>query len=196
MLSRLSRLASLQVVVNYAASAQAAEEVAEQIKADGGDATIVQADLSKPEEIQKCAPPGPLLGPVWHAPALRMAATCRLFDEAMAKWQTVDVLVNNAGITRDTLMMRMKPEQWQAVIDTNLTGVFYATQVGLWSAYRSPSCCQGGLQPSDFPRVQAATKIMAKKRKGSIVNITSVVGVVGNAGQANYAAAKVQQPCR
>lgn len=52
----------------------------------------------------------------------------RLFEEALAKWSTVDVLVNNAGITRDTLLMRMKPEQWQAVIDTNLTGVFYATQ--------------------------------------------------------------------
>jgi 3-oxoacyl-[acyl-carrier protein] reductase len=72
--------------------------------------------------------------------------------------------VNNAGITKDTLMMRMKPEQWQDVIDVNLSGVFYATQ--------------------------AATKIMGKKRKGRVVNIASVVGLVGNAGQANYAAAK------
>ena len=54
---------------------------------------------------------------------------CRLFKEAVDSWGTVDVLVNNAGITRDTLIMRMKPEQWQAVIDTNLTGVFYAIQV-------------------------------------------------------------------
>ena len=54
---------------------------------------------------------------------------CRLFKEAVNSWGTVDVLVNNAGITRDTLIMRMKPEQWQAVIDTNLTGVFYAIQV-------------------------------------------------------------------
>ena len=54
---------------------------------------------------------------------------CRLCDEAVSKWQTVDVLVNNAGITKDSLVMRMKPEAWQAVIDTNLTGVFYATQV-------------------------------------------------------------------
>jgi len=129
-----------RVVVNYASSSGAAEEVAEQIKQSGGDATVVQADLSNPEDIQK------------------------LFDEAVAKWQTVDVLVNNAGITKDSLIMRMKPAQWQAVIDTNLTGVFYATQ--------------------------AATKIMQKKRKGRIVNITSVVGVTGNAGQANYAAAK------
>jgi len=55
--------------------------------------------------------------------------TCRLFKEAVNSWGTVDVLVNNAGITKDTLIMRMKPEQWQAVIDTNLTGVFYAIQV-------------------------------------------------------------------
>ena len=72
--------------------------------------------------------------------------------------------MSNAGITKDTLMLRMKPEAWQAVIDVNLSGVFYCTQ--------------------------QATKIMAKKRTGRIVNITSVVGVVGNAGQANYSAAK------
>ena len=57
------------------------------------------------------------------------ASECRLFKEAVDSWGTVDVLVNNAGITRDSLIMRMKPEQWQAVIDTNLTGVFYAIQV-------------------------------------------------------------------
>jgi 3-oxoacyl-[acyl-carrier protein] reductase len=57
------------------------------------------------------------------------ASACRLFKEVVDFWGTVDVLVNNAGITRDTLIMRMKPEQWQAVIDTNLTGVFYAIQV-------------------------------------------------------------------
>ena len=61
---------------------------------------------------------------------------CRLIKEAVDKWGTVDILVNNAGITRDTLIMRMKPEQWQSVIDTNLTGVFYATQVTVWT-----QCC-------------------------------------------------------
>ncbi|CAK9269427.1 unnamed protein product [Sphagnum jensenii] len=87
-----------------------------------------------------------------------------LFKAALDKWGTVDILVNNAGITKDTLLMRMKKQQWQDVIDLNLTGVFLCTQ--------------------------AATKVMMKKRKGRIVNISSVVGVTGNIGQANYAAAK------
>lgn len=77
---------------------------------------------------------------------------------------SVDILVNNAGITRDTLLMRMKESDWQAVIDTNLTGAFH--------------CIKG------------VTKLMMKQRHGSIINISSVVGLTGNAGQANYAAAK------
>lgn len=98
-------------------------------------------------------------------PPLSQAADAQaLIQAAVSEWGTIDALVNNAGITRDTLMLRMKPEQWQAVIDVNLSGVFYATQ--------------------------AATKVMAKKRKGRIVNISSVVGLTGNAGQVNYAAAK------
>lgn len=92
------------------------------------------------------------------------ADVAALFKAAVDKWGTVDILVNNAGITKDTLLMRMKKEQWQDVIDLNLTGVFLCTQ--------------------------AATKIMMKKRKGRIVNISSVVGVTGNVGQSNYAAAK------
>lgn len=87
-----------------------------------------------------------------------------MFDEAVAKFGTVDVLVNNAGITRDTLVMRMKPAMWQDVIDINLSGVFYCTQ--------------------------AFFKLASKKRTGRIVNISSVVGQIGNPGQANYAAAK------
>jgi len=87
-----------------------------------------------------------------------------LFSSAMDKYGTVDILVNNAGITRDTLLMRMKQEQWQQVIDLNLTGVFLCTQ--------------------------AAVKIMMKKRTGRIVNISSVVGKIGNPGQVNYASAK------
>ena len=80
------------------------------------------------------------------------------------KWGGVDILVNNAGITRDTLLLRMKEEDWDAVLNTNLKGVFNCTK--------------------------AAVKYMAKQRSGAIVNISSVVALMGNAGQANYAAAK------
>jgi 3-oxoacyl-[acyl-carrier protein] reductase len=132
--------AGARVCVNYAASAAKAEETAREVEALGGEAIAVKADVSKRDELDA------------------------LVKAAVDKWGTVDVLVNNAGITRDGLMMRMKPEAWNEVIDTNLSAVFFATQ--------------------------AATKVMGKARKGRIVNITSVVGVVGNAGQANYSAAK------
>lgn len=88
----------------------------------------------------------------------------KMFEQVVEKYGTVDVLINNAGITRDTLVPRMKPEMWQAVIDTNLSGVFYCTQA-FW-------------------------KVASKKRTGRIINMASVVGQIGNPGQANYAAAK------
>ncbi|WP_373479742.1 3-oxoacyl-[acyl-carrier-protein] reductase [Geminocystis sp.] len=87
-----------------------------------------------------------------------------MFKETTNKWGRVDILVNNAGITRDTLLLRMKLEDWQQVINLNLTGVFL--------------CCK------------AASKIMLKQKSGRIINISSVAGQMGNAGQANYSAAK------
>jgi 3-oxoacyl-[acyl-carrier protein] reductase len=94
-----------KVVVNYANSSGAADELVAQIASTGGEAIAVQADVSKAEQMDA------------------------LFSTVMAKWARVDILVNNAGITRDTLLLRMKPEDWQAVIDTNLTGVFLATRL-------------------------------------------------------------------
>jgi 3-oxoacyl-[acyl-carrier protein] reductase len=134
--------AGQKVVVNYVSdrSKEAAEATAEEIKSLGGDAMVVQADSSSVEGVDK------------------------MFAQIVEKFGTVDVLVNNAGITKDTLVMRMKPEQWQAVIDINLTGVFYCTK--------------------------AFFKIASKNRSGRIINISSVVGQIGNPGQANYAAAK------
>ncbi|MBD2080679.1 3-oxoacyl-[acyl-carrier-protein] reductase [Leptolyngbya sp. FACHB-17] len=128
------------VVVNYASSSGAADEVVALITEKGGSAIAVKADVSKADQVDA------------------------LIEATMEKYGRIDVLVNNAGITRDTLLLRMKPEEWQAVIDLNLTGVFLCTR--------------------------AVSKIMLKQRSGRIVNITSVAGQMGNPGQANYSAAK------
>lgn len=99
-------LASLgaSVVVNYASSSQAAEELVSEITAAGGNAVALQADVSSSEEVDN------------------------LFKTVLEKFNKIDILVNNAGITRDTLLLRMKPEDWQAVINLNLTGVFLCTR--------------------------------------------------------------------
>jgi 3-oxoacyl-[acyl-carrier protein] reductase len=129
------------IVVNYASSSSAAEQVVAEIAAIGkGSAIALQADVSQAEQVET------------------------LFNSILEKWGQIDVLVNNAGITRDTLLLRMKIEDWQSVIDLNLTGVFLCTR--------------------------AVSKIMLKQRSGRIINITSVAGQMGNPGQANYSAAK------
>lgn len=128
------------IAVNYASSSEAAERVVAEIGALGGSAIALPADVSKSDQVEG------------------------LVEAVMQKWGQIDVLVNNAGITRDTLLLRMKPEDWQAVIDLNLTGVFLCTR--------------------------SVSKIMLKQRSGRIVNITSVAGQMGNPGQANYSAAK------
>ncbi|CAN4100553.1 unnamed protein product [Withania somnifera] len=132
--------AGCKVLVNYARSSKEAEEVSKEIEASGGEALAFGGDVSKEEDVES------------------------MVKTVVDRWGTVDILINNAGITRDTLLMRMKKSQWQEVIELNLTGVFLCTQ--------------------------AAAKIMMKKKKGRIINISSVVGLVGNAGQANYSAAK------
>ncbi|PON82789.1 3-oxoacyl-(acyl-carrier-protein) reductase [Trema orientale] len=132
--------AGCKVLVNYARSSKEAEEVSKEIEASGGQALTFGGDVSKEADVDL------------------------MIKTAVDAWGTVDVLINNAGITRDGLLMRMKKSQWQEVIDLNLTGVFLCTQ--------------------------AAAKIMMKKKKGRIINVASVVGLVGNAGQANYSAAK------
>jgi 3-oxoacyl-[acyl-carrier protein] reductase len=130
----------VKVVVNYAQSSGAAEEVVQEIEKNGGNAIALKADVSKTEEVDS------------------------LIDQTLKTFGRIDILVNNAGITRDTLLLRMKLEDWQAVIDLNLTGVFLCTK--------------------------AASKVMLKQKSGRVINITSVAGLMGNPGQANYSAAK------
>jgi len=128
------------VVVNYLSNQAAADKVVSQIQAAGGQAIAAQCDVSNVVQAQA------------------------LVDRAREEFGRVDVLVNNAGTTRDTLIMRMTEEDWDLVIDTNLKGAF--------------NC------------IKAASRPMVKQRYGRIVNVTSVSGLDGNAGQANYASAK------
>lgn len=132
--------AGAAVVVNYAGNVAAAKEVEQIIVSAGGKVMLVQADIADSESVDA------------------------MIQQTMAEFGRIDILINNAGITRDGLLMRMKESDWNVVIQTNLTGVFYCTK--------------------------AVSKIMMKQRIGRIINMTSVVGLTGNAGQANYAAAK------
>ena len=132
--------AGARVAINYAGNVKAAEEVKAAVEAAGGTAILCQADVADSAAVEAM-----------------VAAVAKEFG-------TIDILVNNSGITRDTLLIRMKDEDFAKVLDTNLKGVFYCTK--------------------------AVSKLMMKKRAGRIVNMASVIGLVGNAGQANYAAAK------
>jgi 3-oxoacyl-[acyl-carrier protein] reductase len=129
-----------QVVINYRSSISQVEELLTEIKNAGGAAIAIQADISKEEEAKK------------------------LLDETMKQFGRVDVLVNNAGITKDNLLMRMTEAEWDSVIDINLKGSFFC--------------------------MKSVSAIMLKQRSGRIINISSVVGISGNVGQVNYAASK------
>ena len=132
--------AGAKVVVNYASSPAAAEAVVAEIQAAGGQAWAHQANVAEEEQVEA------------------------MVKAVLEKEGRLDVLVNNAGIPRDGLLMRMKRADWQSVIDLNLSGVFLCTR--------------------------AVSRAMLKARSGRIINITSVVGLMGNPGQANYSAAK------
>ena len=130
----------VNVAVNYAGSAAAAEAVAEECRALGVDAFAIQGNVACEADAQN------------------------LVARTVERFGRIDVLVNNAGITRDNLMMRMSEEDFDAVLDTNLKGAFHC--------------------------MKAVCRPMMKQRFGRIVNVSSIVGVRGNAGQANYAASK------
>ncbi len=128
------------VVLFYAGNHQAAEETVAEIKQSGQEAVAFQVDVADSSQVDQA------------------------FKQVLSQFGQIDILVNNAGITRDNLLMRIKEDDWDAVVDTNLKGVFL--------------CCK------------AVIRSMMKQRSGRIINISSVVGVSGNAGQANYVAAK------
>ncbi|MBB6449332.1 3-oxoacyl-[acyl-carrier protein] reductase [Geomicrobium halophilum] len=128
------------VAINYAGNEAKAAETVKDCQAYGVDAFSIQANVSEEEEVKT------------------------LFKTVTDHFGRIDLLINNAGITKDNLVMRMKADEWDSVVDTNLKGVFLCSK--------------------------AAARPMMKQRSGAIVNIASVVGVLGNPGQANYVAAK------
>ncbi|SDW01209.1 3-oxoacyl-[acyl-carrier-protein] reductase [Marininema mesophilum] len=132
--------AGADVAIVYAGNQNAAEDTATAIRDEGRQAITIQADVSQSADVD------------------------RAVKETMSALGRVDILVNNAGIARDNLMLRIKEEDWDQVLDTNLKGVFLFTK--------------------------AVTRSMMKQRSGRIINVSSVVGLIGNPGQANYTAAK------
>jgi 3-oxoacyl-[acyl-carrier protein] reductase len=133
-------MAGAKVAINYNTSAEAAAAVMRSIDAAGGTAMLVDADVSRQSDAENAV------------------------KSVVDNWGAIDILVNNAGINRDRLLLRMKPEDFDAVLDVNLRGAFLCTR------YVMPH--------------------LIKKRHGRVINMSSVVGLSGNPGQANYAAAK------
>ncbi len=135
-------LASLgaDIAISYNSNADAANKVIEEIRSMGRKAIAMKADVGKKEQVEE------------------------FVGEVLEQYGNIDILVNNAGITRDNLLLRMKEEEWDEVLNTNLKGVFLMTKRVL--------------------------RKMIKNKRGKIINITSIVGVIGNAGQANYSASK------
>jgi 3-oxoacyl-[acyl-carrier protein] reductase len=128
------------IVANYRGDDDVAEAARSELEKSGRSIVLTKGDVSNPDEAGA------------------------LIETALSELGQLDVLVNNAGITRDTLMMRMSEDDWDAVLNTNLKGAFLTSK--------------------------AAIRPMIRQRSGRIINLTSVVGLVGNAGQANYASAK------
>lgn len=129
------------IVINYTANETAAQETLGLVEAAGGRGMVYQADVAQAEDCEK------------------------LIKVAIDNFGKVDILINNAGITRDNIVARMKHDEWQAVLDTNLTGAF--------------NCTKAVMRP-----------LLKQKSGGRIINLSSVIGLAGGSGQANYAAAK------
>lgn len=129
-----------RVLINYLSNETAAYETLDMIKAMGGEAKVMRFDVTDAQ------------------------VTAEAFTSILDEFGRIDILINNAGIARDALMLRMKEEDWEQVLQTNLTGMFH--------------CSKAAIRP------------MVRQRSGRIVNMTSIAGIIGNPGQVNYAAAK------
>lgn len=129
-----------RVVVNFLGSEQAAVDVADTIFRNGGEAMLFRADVRSSADVDA------------------------MINSSKERWGTVDVLVNNAGIIKDSILLRMTEDDWDSVLDVNLKGVFH--------------CCR------------AVSRVMSRKQQGHIINISSIVGIQGREGQANYSASK------
>lgn len=132
--------AGSRVVINYQTADANAALVVEEISNAGGEAVSCKANVANADEVES------------------------MIKETVARWGRVDVIVNNAGVTKDGLLLRMSETDWDTVVDTNLKGAFHC--------------------------IRAASKIMSKQREGCIVNVSSIVAVQGREGQANYSASK------
>ncbi len=130
----------MRIVVNYVINEEAAAEVVKRVEEAGSQAVAIRGDVTKSNEVEQ------------------------VFTQAADAFGPVEVLVNNAGIIRDSLLMRMSDEDWDSVVDLDLRSVFLCTRAGI--------------------------RTMVRERWGRVINIGSIVGLRGNAGQANYAAAK------
>jgi 3-oxoacyl-[acyl-carrier protein] reductase len=162
----MPRLLAGKVALVTGASRGIGRAVARTLASEGATVFLGARDASRLAEAVAgiCADSGAATATALSLDVADRSSVENAFRAVLQAHGRVDVLVNNAGITRDNLLLRMKPEDWDAVLATNLTGVFHCTQ--------------------------AALRPMIRQRSGRIVNVASVVGVVGNAGQANYAASK------
>ncbi|MFH1896728.1 MAG: SDR family NAD(P)-dependent oxidoreductase [Candidatus Desantisbacteria bacterium] len=140
MLAKYFSDAQFSVVVNYNKNRTKAEEIAKELRENGRDAKAIQADVSKPCEVNT------------------------MVDMVLASWGRIDVLINNAGVINDNLLIKTSDESWQEIITNNLSGTFIC--------------------------MRAVAEVMAKQRNGHIINIASISGIRGQKGQSAYAASK------
>lgn len=138
--------------------------IAETLARAGADVVVVDLDASRAQDTAAAVAAHGRRALTIKANVAEWADVKAMTDQILGEWGRLDILVNNAGITRDGLLLRMKEEDWNLVLDVNLKGTFHCTK--------------------------AALPAMTKQRAGAMVNIASVVGVMGNIGQANYAASK------